>query len=96
MQRVMYAAVKNAPMDPMIMNAVKSLWFALARISSFDQKPASGGMPTSAAVPIKNVMNVCGMYFRKPPMSRFMSKEWCEPEWATDPAPRKRFALKNA
>ncbi len=29
-------------------------------------------------------------------MSFFMSKEWCDPEWLTDPAPRKRSALKNA
>ena len=29
-------------------------------------------------------------------MSFFMSKEWCEPEWLTEPAPRKRSALKNA
>jgi hypothetical protein len=29
-------------------------------------------------------------------MSFFMSNEWCEPEWLTEPAPRKRFALKNA
>jgi hypothetical protein len=43
-----------------------------------------------------NVQNVSGMYFRRPPMSFFMSKEWCEPEWLTDPAPRNRFALKNA
>ena len=25
-----------------------------------------------------------------------MSKEWCEPEWLTEPAPRKSSALKNA
>jgi hypothetical protein len=29
-------------------------------------------------------------------MSVFMSKEWCEPEWLTDPAPKKRSALKKA
>ena len=43
-----------------------------------------------------NVQNVCGMYFLSPPMSFFMSKEWCEPEWLTEPAPRNRSALKNA
>ena len=29
-------------------------------------------------------------------MSFFMSKEWCEPEWLTEPAPRNRQALKKA
>ena len=29
-------------------------------------------------------------------MSFFMSKLWCEPEWLTEPAPRKRPALKKA
>ena len=53
-------------------------------------------MPASATEPMMNVQNVCGMYFFRPPMSFFMSKEWCEPEWLTEPAPRKRFALKNA
>ena len=43
-----------------------------------------------------NVQNVIGMYLRSPPMSFFMSKEWCEPEWLTEPAPRKSSALKNA
>ena len=31
-----------------------------------------------------------------PPMSFSMSKLWCEPLWATEPAPRKRHALKKA
>ena len=43
-----------------------------------------------------NVTNVIGMYLRSPPMSFFMSKEWCEPEWLTEPAPRNSSALKNA
>ena len=43
-----------------------------------------------------NVQNVIGMNLRRPPISFFMSKEWCEPEWLTDPAPRKSSALKNA
>ncbi len=29
-------------------------------------------------------------------MSLTMSKEWCEPEWLTEPAPRNRQALKKA
>ena len=42
-----------------------------------------------------NVQNVIGMNLRSPPMSFFMSKEWCEPEWLTDPAPRKRQRLEE-
>ena len=42
------------------------------------------------------VQNVIGMYLRRPPMSFFMSKEWCVPLWLTDPAPRNSRALKNA
>ena len=61
-----------------------------------DQKPANGKMPASASVPIMNVQNVIGMYLRRPPMSFFMSKEWCAPLWLTDPAPRNRSALKKA
>ena len=61
-----------------------------------DQKPANGKIPASASVPIMNVQNVIGMNLRRPPISFFMSKEWCEPEWLTDPAPRKSSALKNA
>ena len=38
-------------------------------------------MPASASDPIMNVTNVIGMYLRSPPMSFFMSKEWCDPEW---------------
>ncbi len=29
-------------------------------------------------------------------MSFFMSKEWCAPEWLTEPAPRNSRALKKA
>ena len=47
-------------------------------------------------MPITKVQKVVGMYFRRPPMSFFMSKLWCEPEWLTEPAPRNRQALKNA
>ena len=61
-----------------------------------DQKPASGKTPASASDPIMKVTNVIGMYLRSPPMSFFMSKEWCEPEWLTEPAPRNSSALKNA
>ena len=83
-------------MKPMTMNTSKPLASALARISSFDQKPANGKKPTSAAVPTMNVQNVIGMYFRRPPMSFFMSNEWWLPEWLTEPAPKNKRALKNA
>ena len=76
--------------------ASKLFELALTRISSFDQKPASGKMPASAADPMMNVQNVTGMYLRRPPMSCFMSKLWCDPEWLTEPAPRNRPALKKA
>ena len=72
------------------------MWPALARISSFDQNPASGKIPARAAEPITNVVKVTGMCLRRPPMSFFMSKLWCEPEWLTEPAPRNRSALKKA
>ena len=77
------------------MKTSKPPWPAVTRISSFDQKPASGKMPASASEPIMNVKNVIGMYLRRPPMSFFMSKEWCEPEWLTEPAPRKRQRLEE-
>ena len=96
MQRVMYAAVMNAPASPTTMKNVYPPLPAVTRISSFDQKPARGKMPASASEPITNVAKVCGMYLRRPPMSFFMSNEWCAPEWLTEPAPRKRSALKNA
>ena len=53
-------------------------------------------MPASASEPMMKVPNVIGMYLRRPPMSFFMSKQWCEPEWLIEPAPRKSSALKNA
>ena len=39
---------------------------------------------------------VIGIFRHRPPMSFFMSKEWWEAEWLTEPAPRNRQALKNA
>ena len=62
-------------------------------ISSFDQKPANGGMPESAAAPITKVQNVTGIDFRRPPIS-LMLLEWTL--WITEPAPRNSSALKNA
>ena len=41
-----------------------------------------------------NVVKVCGMYLRRPPMSLFMSKLWTA--WLIEPEPRNRPALKKA
>ena len=88
--------MRNAPTRPTIRkNGSNPLASAVTRISSFDQKPANGKIPTARAVPIMNVQNVTGMNLRSPPMSFFMSNEWCEPEWLTEPAPRNSSALKN-
>ena len=65
-------------------------------ISSFEKKPDRGNTPHSARVEITQVTKVMGMYLRRPPMSFFMSKEWCDPLWLTEPAARNRHALKNA
>ena len=64
------------------------------RISSFEKKPASGGMPAMAAVAMAKVQNVTGMRLRKPPILRMS----CSPPsaWITLPAPRNRQALKKA
>ncbi len=96
MQRVMYAAVSMAPTTPITVNHTYPLRPDDSRISSLDQNPARGKMPARAADAITKVPNVTGMCLRSPPMSFFMSKLWCDPEWLTDPAPRKRQALKKA
>ncbi|CFO06836.1 Uncharacterised protein [Bordetella pertussis] len=51
-------------------------------------------MPTSASVPSRKVIQVMGMYLRRPPMLR-MSWSWCMP-MMTEPAPRNSSALKKA
>ena len=51
-------------------------------------------MPASARVATRNVAWVIGIFLRRPPISR-MSKVWWQ-AWLTEPAPRKRQALKNA
>ena len=58
------------------------------------KKPASGGIPAIASVPIIIVTKVTGMCFFSAPM-RCMS---CSPAtaWITEPLPRNRSALKNA
>ena len=64
------------------------------RISSFDQKPASGGIPAIADRRDRERPNVTGIFFASPPILRMS----CSPEsaWITLPAPRNRQALKNA
>ena len=65
-------------------------------ISSLEKNPENGNTPHSARVEITHVVNVIGITLRRPPMSFFMSKEWCDALWLIEPAPRNRHALKNA
>ena len=65
-------------------------------ISSFEKKPLRNGRPHRAAVLTIQVAKVMGILRRRPPMSVFMSKLWCEPVCATDPAHRNRQHLKKA
>ena len=65
-------------------------------ISSLEKKPAKGNMPTRASDETIHAAAVIGIFFASPPMSRFMSKLWCEPEWLTEPAQRNRQHLKKA
>ncbi len=67
---------------------------ALMRTSSFDQKPANGGMPEIASAPMIIVIAVIGMSLRSAPIRRMS----CSPSspWITEPAPRKSRALKQA
>ncbi len=68
----------------------------MSMISSFEKNPENGTTPQSASVEIIHVVNVIGMNLRKPPMSFFMSNEWCDALWLIDPAHRNKQALKNA
>ena len=43
-------------------------WKQAEIISSFDQKPANGGIPAIAKQPMRKQMLVIGMYLCKPPM----------------------------
>ena len=52
--------------------------------------------PVRASVDTHHAPKVTGMNLRRPPMSFFMSKEWCEPEWLIEPAARNRQHLKKA
>ena len=59
----------NAVITPISQYAALMLK-AFQRISSFDQKPANGGIPAIARVAMPMVANVQGMYGRKPPILR--------------------------
>ncbi len=74
---------------------------AFQRISSFDQNPASGGTPAMARQEMRNVQRVTGRCEARPPMLRMswdLSVSWMRAciAWITEPAPRKRQALKKA
>ena len=63
-------------------------------IASFEKKAARNGTPEIVSVAMKNVQYVRGIFFARPPMRRMS----CSPPiaWITEPAPRKRQALKKA
>ena len=65
-------------------------------ISSLEKNPAKGNMPPGPASATIQHVAVIGIFLRSPPMSFFMSKLWCEPEWLTEPAHRNRQHLKKA
>src|SRR2546422_11679493 len=64
-----------------------------AKMSSFEKNPLNGMIPARARHPISIVREVHGIDLRSPPIAR-MSFVWTA--WITDPAARKRRALKNA
>ncbi|CAB4803373.1 unannotated protein [freshwater metagenome] len=68
----------------------------MSMISSLEYQPAKNGTPARAIEEIVHVANVTGIFLQSPPMSFFMSKEWCEPLWAIEPAQRNRQHLKKA
>ena len=63
-------------------------------IDSLEKKPAKPGVPMRASVPMSEVIQVIGMYLRRPPILR-MSCSWCS-AMITEPAARNSSALKNA
>jgi hypothetical protein len=54
---------------------------AAPRISSFEKKPASGGMPAMASVAIHISAQVARMWRRIPPMLRMSCASSCDPVW---------------
>ena len=75
--------------------AVAASWWAPARISSFDQKPASGKMPARASVPMhegpEGLRHVLAQAAHV-----LLHVEAVVAAWLTEPAPRNRQALKKA
>ncbi len=63
-------------------------------ISSLLQKPAKGGIPAIAIVPIRKSVWVQGIFDFNAPILRIS----CSPDnaWMTDPADKNKSALKNA
>ena len=81
----------------MMPTAQRTVWpetNAAPTISSFDQKPASGGSAASAPPAMSIVQYVTGILRRSPPIFR-MSCSF-PVAWMTEPDPRKSSALKNA
>ena len=58
------------------------------------KKPAKGGKPLSASMPMRKVQKVSGIFCKSPPIFQ-MSCSSCS-AWMTEPAARKSSALKKA
>ena len=69
-------------------------WRTASMSDSLEKKPANPGVPIRARVPMSEVIQVIGMYLRKPPILR-MSCSWCI-AMITEPAARNSSALKKA
>jgi hypothetical protein len=83
----------EAPSPPPAKEGPARLLPEIGRIISLEKNPASGGRPARAAEAIKNVMKVVAICLERLPIFH-MSLVWTE--WITDPAPKKRSALKAA
>jgi hypothetical protein len=81
-------------MRPRAKIAYRCVKKAPPRISSFEKNPENGGSPEIATVAISIVSHVDGRRRASPPIFR----RSCSPAsaWMTEPAPRKRSALKKA
>ena len=71
----MYAAVRNAPPNPITMKSEYPLPPTLSMISSLEKNPENGNTPHNASVETTHDAKVIGMCLRRPPMSFFMSNE---------------------
>ena len=63
-------------------------------LNPLNRNPLNGGTPLNASVPTRNVQNVTGIFFSRPPIFQ-MSCSSCS-AWMTEPAARNSSALKNA